>query len=411
MSKDLSEKFLEAVSEFELEELRKLLDEGADVNERDEMERTVLHYIFQQVGEGEEAEEEGEIEEKRERQRKMQSVEVLNWLVSKGGDLNLKDQSGRSSFYYAFRKGDQQVIDFLEKHTKNRGGDVLKGYLQNEKLEEKRLNEYLEEIGEEGVKYEEEEECPLSLLCRNPKVSLSLVKKVLWKEDKEIGNSMVAICENKNSESEEILPCFLFLEGMLKKEESDLSTQRSLLSQMLTAACNTNKNSVIAHLLKDKLGREELRKKCFEIVCSKGNKVAVEEYIKNGGDTNDRDKFSKSLLDYSCEEKKVEIVSFLLEKGSDPNLTDRDGNTPLLALSQENFSDEQIQICRLLLASKANPSYVNTEEEENDGNSPLHFAVLNSNPKLVSLLVSYGANKNLQNSNVSLLFWFFTLPN
>lgn len=44
---------------------------------------------------------------------------------------------------------------------------------------------------------------------------------------------------------------------------------------------------------------------------------------------NTRDKLGRTLLHYSSCKSQVEIVQQLLEKGANPNLKDKNGNTPL----------------------------------------------------------------------------------
>lgn len=76
-------------------------------------------------------------------------------------------------------------------------------------------------------------------------------------------------------------------------------------------------------------------------------------------------------------------VSFLLSKGADPAIADRQGMTPLMHAALLNFTDGATD----LLARKAPVDQANRR-----GETALIMAVQTRNPAMVSLLVRNGAN-------------------
>nr|WP_066607559.1 ankyrin repeat domain-containing protein [Sphingobium cupriresistens] len=76
-------------------------------------------------------------------------------------------------------------------------------------------------------------------------------------------------------------------------------------------------------------------------------------------------------------------LTFLLSKGANPNLTDNDGNSPLMDAVQGRFEEG----VRTLLAYKAQVDKVN-----DSGETPLIRAVQLRDVGLVRLLVAQGAN-------------------
>lgn len=76
-------------------------------------------------------------------------------------------------------------------------------------------------------------------------------------------------------------------------------------------------------------------------------------------------------------------LTFLLAKGANPNLTDNDGNTPLMDAVQGRFEEG----VRTLLSYKAQVDKVN-----GSGETPLIRAVQLRDVSLVRLLVAQGAN-------------------
>lgn len=76
-------------------------------------------------------------------------------------------------------------------------------------------------------------------------------------------------------------------------------------------------------------------------------------------------------------------LTFLLAKGANPNLTDNDGNTPLMDAVQGRFEEG----ARTLLAYKAQ-----VDKGNDSGETPLIRAVQLRDVGLVRLLVAQGAN-------------------
>nr|KAF6449678.1 BRCA1 associated RING domain 1 [Molossus molossus] len=84
----------------------------------------------------------------------------------------------------------------------------------------------------------------------------------------------------------------------------------------------------------------------------------------------------------------IPSVAYLLENGSDPNVKDHAGWTPL----HEACSHGHLEVVELLLQHKA---LVNTPGYQND--SPLHDAARNGHVDVVRLLLSYGASRSAVN--------------
>ena len=78
---------------------------------------------------------------------------------------------------------------------------------------------------------------------------------------------------------------------------------------------------------------------------------------------------------------------FLAQDGVDPNLRDRQGNTPMLLAVQYGFDD----LVPVLIAGKANPNLGNA-----GGDTPLILAVQKRDASLVRTLLDAGANPDQQ---------------
>lgn len=112
----------------------------------------------------------------------------------------------------------------------------------------------------------------------------------------------------------------------------------------------------------------------------------VTDLIQKPGSTviNSRDVTSgENALHIVVARRDATWLSFLLAKGANPNLTDNDGNTPLMDAVQGRFEEG----VRTLLTYKAQVDKVN-----NSGETPLVRAVQLRDVSLVRLLVAQGAN-------------------
>ncbi len=112
----------------------------------------------------------------------------------------------------------------------------------------------------------------------------------------------------------------------------------------------------------------------------------VTDLIQKPGSTviNSRDVTSgENALHIVVARRDATWLAFLLAKGANPNLTDNDGNTPLMDAVQGRFEEG----VRTLLANRAQVDKVN-----DSGETPLIRAVQLRDVGLVRLLVAQGAN-------------------
>ncbi|MDD9337536.1 MAG: ankyrin repeat domain-containing protein [Rickettsiaceae bacterium] len=97
----------------------------------------------------------------------------------------------------------------------------------------------------------------------------------------------------------------------------------------------------------------------------------------------------ETLLDIAARYGAKDIVTFLLTVGLDPNNKDNNGQTPLHKAVMANSPD----IISLLINRRAGVNIQDT-----DGNTPLHLATLSKLPKIVEQLAFHGAQKHIRNN-------------
>ena len=118
----------------------------------------------------------------------------------------------------------------------------------------------------------------------------------------------------------------------------------------------------------------------------------VTDFIQKPGSTviNSRDVTSgENALHIVVARRDNSWLTFLLSKGANPNLTDNDGNTPLMDAVQARFEEG----VRTLLAYKAQ-----VDKANDNGETPLIRAVQLRDVGLVRLLVAQGANVDKRDS-------------
>lgn len=118
----------------------------------------------------------------------------------------------------------------------------------------------------------------------------------------------------------------------------------------------------------------------------------VTDLIQKPGSTviNSRDVTSgETALHLVIARRDATWLAFLLSKGANPNLTDNNGNTPLMKAVQARFEDG----VRLLLSGGAQ-----IDKPNGSGETPLIRAVQLHDVGLVRLLVAQGANADRRDS-------------
>ncbi|MEG4173133.1 MULTISPECIES: ankyrin repeat domain-containing protein [unclassified Microcoleus] len=115
-----------------------------------------------------------------------------------------------------------------------------------------------------------------------------------------------------------------------------------------------------------------------------GFKELVQQLIKDGANIVIRDSINRTPLHYAATK---EVATLLM---LDINARDQYGDTPLHLAVQNN----RPEIVSLLIANGAK---VNVENAS--GNTPLHLAVQNNRPEIVSFLIANGAKVNVENAS------------
>lgn len=96
----------------------------------------------------------------------------------------------------------------------------------------------------------------------------------------------------------------------------------------------------------------------------------------------------------------ISVELSIRQKFADPNLTNRSGVTPLKLVLKYSKHNPKVkyEIVETLLQYKANVNdNGNDGSRYSDGCTPLHYAIENNDPQMITLLMDRGANLNIRN--------------
>ncbi|MBO7243996.1 MAG: ankyrin repeat domain-containing protein [Alphaproteobacteria bacterium] len=162
------------------------------------------------------------------------------------------------------------------------------------------------------------------------------------------------------------------------------------------------------------------------IAASCGNEDVWQELLSTGINLNFRNQYGRTPLHIAIESQSTEVLSLMVESGANLNIQDNKGNTPLvsvLSLPREFNSEENVlflidkgaDVClpnkdgltALHYASyKGNMTIIqelvthgaDVNAKSNQGTTPLHEAVANDNLNVVVYLLNHGADISLPNA-------------
>ncbi|CAB0043902.1 unnamed protein product [Trichogramma brassicae] len=132
--------------------------------------------------------------------------------------------------------------------------------------------------------------------------------------------------------------------------------------------------------------------------CASGCYDVIETFLKLGYDVNCiATETGDTPLHLAASHQKEGVVELLLKNGADPNLTNAKGLTSLHVICRAerdncNFAKMLLDLGR----SVCKP--VQVDARDKFGNTALHLAAMKKNTKVVRLLLAYGANPNLADS-------------
>ncbi|CAB0040658.1 unnamed protein product [Trichogramma brassicae] len=128
----------------------------------------------------------------------------------------------------------------------------------------------------------------------------------------------------------------------------------------------------------------------FQAACISGCEEAVEKFLEHGQDPNfvpqEVAEYAEPPVHLAMEYGRKEVLELLLRRGADPNVTNKDGLTPLLYVCKLRYDDYEVvemffEICDV--TQKA----VQVDARDDSGKTALHWSVVRGHENIVESLL------------------------
>uniref|UniRef100_A0ABD2XMH3 Uncharacterized protein n=2 Tax=Trichogramma kaykai TaxID=54128 RepID=A0ABD2XMH3_9HYME len=289
-------------------------------------------------------------------------------------DVNYTDSSGMTHFHVACKFGIADVVEkFLEL-----GQDP---------------NLLVHETGYSALHlalaYDRSEvarSTALHLICKmnHPKALMKLLlKNCLGKRQSKLIDAQDK--EGKTALHLALAHCRKKVARLLLKSGADPNLANPEGSTALHLICKMNRPNALLKLL-------------FEISDKKNQPFSLDAWDKEG----------KTVLHLALENRLKDVAEWLLRKGADSNLADKERSTALHIICKMRFN----HLANILFQiSDEKHRHVLVDAQDDEGNTPLHFAMCHVNREVARLLLRRGANPTLANKDGEIplhiaCFWY-----
>ncbi|WP_438456566.1 ankyrin repeat domain-containing protein [Wolbachia endosymbiont of Kerria lacca] len=293
---------------------------------------------------------------------------IIQLLFDHGADPNVQDISGKTSLYYLARSADFHIGEMVSAKTRVDNASDPGNVHDNRNI--RRIEKFL-------------------INGANPNIKANYnCCTILY----DIVQSDSYLEEQPN------LTNLLLDHGCIYSTYEDVLKQPGIVSMMQE---DYGRNYGFADAKKEvdefnSKHKQHVEKNDCLIKAIKGKeKSKVSILLNKGTNPNIRDKNGLSALHLAVKLGDCTIIELLLNKGANPNIKSwKNGTTPLFNAVVSNRND----IADLLLNHSANPSVINTK-----GLSPLYFSITGNNEEMTKLLLKYKANPDISHQ-ISILF-------
>ncbi|KAG1458553.1 hypothetical protein G6F56_006373 [Rhizopus delemar] len=341
-----------ACIENSLERVKSLLEQGADVNAKDNKEWTPLHLACSNG-----------------------NLKIVKALIEQGAVVNiLGSENMDTPLHQASQRGHEQTAHYLihragvNVNTKNKFGqnayDVSTPYPTIRQILTARMDE---------VRLEEEKCNALDEIARRT-ASRNEPERQLTREERKI---------------QHVMRVFANLEGDDKSDEENfLPPKRKRRTRSTSTESDTTLNSSNGHrkksstssmfdpVKKDSSGRTDLYR-----YAERGKQEMVQTLLEMGADPNERDNAGWTPIHEAALRGRVEIARLLLDHGANVNVKGGpDSDTPLHDATENNHCD----VIEILLKHGANPLTENAAQLK-----PLDIAIENNYENAIKILRSF----------------------
>jgi ankyrin repeat protein/TPR repeat protein len=326
------------------------------------------------------------------------NIEEVRKFLESGADVNAKDEDGNSPLHLVAEKGNKEIAELFIFKCADINADVN---AVNENTEtplhkaafygKKKIVELLISHGADINARDKEERTPIVKTCMNPLGKLRDDYNPDYDPDYDPGfgtpnaegwSNDYYPMDNFEKEAKEIIAKLLIAKG------ANVNTRDNRSFSPLHHASFEDLEAVAEMLIAngaDVQAKNWRSETPLHLGVEEGQWRVTNLLISKGADVNAKDKAEITPLLLAVDKRHKEIAELLIAKGADVNAKDENENTPLHCAAFSGCT----KIAELLVSNGAD---VNAKDE--NGSTPLHDAATLGHKEMAGLLISHGADIN-----------------
>ncbi|KAJ6662578.1 hypothetical protein lerEdw1_011715 [Lerista edwardsae] len=337
-------------------------------------------------------------------------MEVIDYLISKGAKLDIKDKKGRTPLHRAAEKGhvnavkvllqagasmynlDQEGKTPLHLASQNQHTDVLRSILKEEARQHKNQHNFLhmatlkddsdlvEMLLKNGALVDAKDEKGHTALGYAVSQGFEKTVKVLLEAGANTDSRIIDVAFNTNNQS---------LFRLLLEYSKGLSPETMVSA--LFKAIQKDLQGIVAALIEsgaDINALNDMQYTPLLVACEMGKTESAKILLEKGANLKDKTPNLSSALHLAVQGGASSIVKILLHQGIDPNAAGQGNQTPLHVAA---FHNKGVLIDMLIDAG----AKVNTATKEQL--TPLHIASQKGHADVAQKLLQHKADVNLKN--------------
>lgn len=330
------------------------------------------------------------------------NIELTEYLITKGSDVNLEDSHGTTPLAFAASNG--QTNPKLYEIFFKAGIDPKKKYADGANLllmaipSDKDLT-FSDYLITKGLSLKDVDNNGITAFDYAARTgNITLLKKLLDRKVKYTDNALIIASQGNRRETTS-LEAYKFLVEEVKIKAT--ATNKSGENVLHFLATKPNQKEIIAYFLAKGVDVNKVNKEGntpFMIAAGARENGALEQLLATAKNINLQNLKGESALTIAVKSGTPEAVSILLAKGADIKVTDKDGNNLGLYLvqsfrpgpKQESF-DAKVK----LLQEKG----LNLAAPQKDGSTLYHFAVAKNDLSLLKKLADLKIDVNAKNKD------------
>ena len=421
----------QADADGDIEEVKALLDQGVDINAKDDGGRTQLHraslgghekLVRLLISKGADVnvqEDQGFRATPLHHAVHRDHRDIVEILLAHGADIDIKDRNGRTPLDMAKRRGNAEIVEILTKamkqpkqaktiHEAAAAGDIelvalliSQGADVNAKEKDFRgftPMYYAVQNGHKEV---------IEILLANgadinagDKFGYMPLYPAIWSNDRDTVRFMIENGAEVNLVAEDDYPPLYYA-----VMNNDLESVELLLAKGARFDVKTFDGSTIFYHAAW-MGNREIVKffaskgadiSTFHLAACMGDSDRVKSSIEQGTDLNEKDEHGWTALHWAASMEQEEVAKFLLARGADVDAKTKEDETPLHHAAVSGAR----AIVELLIDRGAE-----VKARSKDGRTPLHRAATKGDNDVIELLIDNGADISEKNNQGAASLWF-----